>query len=350
MKFSPIVAGALLVVSGLLSCQGKRAPIQTPPPTTTGYILLDSTAAAALIVRDTVEHFFERVGPADISLQLQDPLAEAPDRDALIARYRDFLRRDVASFTPVEAAVVRQAFEAAKAQIDARFPGFFPAIEIPLLKTNGKHYGDGVYYTRENAIIIPADQLGSSNAAALQSTLIHEIFHVWSRNHRAQRDSLYALIGFKPLGVPVERMTLPASLRDRMLLNPDGIDYAYTIELQRDGRPFRAVPMLIADPGRYSKEKKGFFRYLQFQLFELDERRGGMVLNELIADPGGRSTVELGAHPEFMAQIGDNTGYIIHPEEIIAENFRLLVEGSPGGGSARGKALLTDVARLLESF
>ena len=333
-----------------IACRTKK---EVPRPAAAGLpgdaVLLDSATAATVIVVDTVERFFERVGPADVSLQLKDPLTKSRDRAALIADYKTFLQQDVADFTPDEAERVRGAMRRAYAQIAALNPNLYPS-GIQLLKTKGKHYGDGVYYTRQDAIIIPANELGAGNEAALQSVLIHEIFHVWSRNNRAQRDSLYALIGFEPLGVPVERMTLPAPLRDRMLLNPDGINYAYTIELQRDGKPFRAVPMLIAEPGRYTTDKKGFFRYLQFQLFELEERRGGLVLNALMTDTEGRSTLDMGMHPEFSAQIGDNTGYIIHPEEIIAENFRLLVEGDAGSGSERGKALLADVRRLLQGF
>ena len=312
-------------------------------------VLLDSAAAAQVIVIDTVEHFFERMGPADASLQLREPLPADADRARWLPRYKALLQRDVASFTPEEADVVRRAWTGAYNAVTALNPNLLPP-NIQLIKTKGKHYGPGVFYTRQNAIVIPPDQLGEGALDELQSTLIHEIFHVWSRQHRAQRDSLYALIGFAPVGVPVERLTLPDALRNRMLLNPDGIDYAYTITLRRDGRPFEAVPLLIATPARYTSEKRDFFRYLQFQLFELKRRRGGMVLNEVLATPTGTATVNMALHPEFYAQIGDNTGYIIHPEEIIAENFRMLALGEAGSGSERGQALLRDVERLLRGF
>ena len=342
--------GPLLVVAGLFACRtNPEAPRPTVPTLPGHAVLLDSAAAAEVIVTDTVEHFFERIGPADISLQLRDPLEEHRSAPQLVAAYRRFLRTDVASFTPEEAERLRAAYIAAAESIRAFNPSLVPE-DVQLLKTKGRHYGDGVYYTRQNAIVIPEDALRLGNTIELQSTLVHELFHVWSRNHRPQRDSLYALIGFRPLGVPVERLTLPAPLRNRMLLNPDGIDYAYAIELRREGRPFRAVPMLIAEPIRYTPNQQGFFRYLQFQLYELEERRGGLVLNALIADPTGRSTVELAAHPEFMVQIGDNTGYIIHPEEIIAENFRMLVSGEPGSGSERGEELLAQLRTLLKGF
>ena len=31
--------------------------------------------------------------------------------------------------------------------------------------------------------------------------------------------------------------------------------------------------------------------------------------------------------PGYAAQIGDNTKYIIHPEEILADNFVFLLDG-----------------------
>jgi hypothetical protein len=42
---------------------------------------------------------------------------------------------------------------------------------------------------------------------------------------------------------------------------------------------------------------------------------------------GAPRLVEVEAVEGFFEQIGRNTGYIIHPEEILADNFVLLVLG-----------------------
>jgi hypothetical protein len=48
---------------------------------------------------------------------------------------------------------------------------------------------------------------------------------------------------------------------------------------------------------------------------------------ELASPPRLRSTGDL---RQFAEQVGRNTGYIIHPEEILAENFAQLATGKTG--------------------
>ena len=47
---------------------------------------------------------------------------------------------------------------------------------------------------------------------------------------------------------------------------------------------------------------------------------------------------------QFFEQIGRNTGYIIHPEEILAENFALLLSGS---SELETPELIQKIKRLL---
>ena len=61
--------------------------------------------------------------------------------------------------------------------------------------------------------------------------MLHEIFHIYSRYNPQKRDRLYELIGFKNIGDPT-RLKMTAPLKDRILLNPDGVNYAYAIELK----------------------------------------------------------------------------------------------------------------------
>ena len=49
--------------------------------------------------------------------------------------------------------------------------------------------------------------------------------------------------------------------------------------------------------------------------------------------------------PDFGKQIGENTGYVIHPEEVLADNFVLLVTGVKKVKTPR---ILTDLRKILE--
>ena len=49
---------------------------------------------------------------------------------------------------------------------------------------------------------------------------------------------------------------------------------------------------------------------------------------------------------DFHRKIGKNTGYIIHPEEVLADNFTLLMLGKKKVPTPR---ILEEMARLLKS-
>ena len=56
--------------------------------------------------------------------------------------------------------------------------------------------------------------------------------------------------------------------------------------------------------------------------------------------------------PDFFEQITDNTGYIIHPDEIIADNFMyIMMRGKEGGlqknFSEAGLQLLKNIKSVL---
>ena len=54
-------------------------------------------------------------------------------------------------------------------------PDIFPK-EIKLIKTKANHYGQSVYYTRENCIVIPYNELDQRNEQAFLNVMIHELF------------------------------------------------------------------------------------------------------------------------------------------------------------------------------
>ncbi|MBK8557502.1 MAG: hypothetical protein IPL65_17900 [Lewinellaceae bacterium] len=56
--------------------------------------------------------------------------------------------------------------------------------------------------------------------------------------------------------------------------------------------------------------------------------------------------------PDFYRQIKDNTGYIIHPDEIIADNFSFIMTAKAGtrslnNFSAEGRQLLDSIQQVI---
>ncbi len=66
------------------------------------------------------------------------------------------------------------------------------------------------------------------------------------------------------------------------------------------------------------------FNYLDFKLMQLEH--DGDTYRPAMRD-GRPVLVEPASVPGYAQQIGDNTKYIIHPEEVLADNFVFLLEG-----------------------
>ena len=315
-------------------------------------LFLDTERAGDYVTQDADDQFFERVRPLEMSIQMKRNYPVGTPREEILADYRKFLREDMEAFTESEIKIMKSVMRRAYDLCNAIDPDIYPK-QMRLAKTKANHYGESVYYTREDGIVIPYNVLAPGDENELLDVMLHEIFHIWSRYHPAKRQELYGLIGFEPIGVPVERLTMDSTLSSRILFNPDGIDFSWKITLERDGRSFPAVPIITANEARYTDKKPPFFAYLQFGLYELESRRGGMVLHEIKSNPDGSPTLNLAEHPEFFQQIKDNTDYIIHPDEIMADNFKFLAIGQVNEQtiqslSPAGQQLIKDMEAILK--
>lgn len=334
----------LLLLLLLTNCRPESPDrlAQLSPRHSLGF--LDSLAAAQAISQDETEGFFEKIQPLDMAIQMGQPLPIGADRAQVLAAYRDFLRADVASFTPQERKLLLRAFRQAFELCEQVSPGFFPDT-VFLIKTPGQHYGPSVYYTREKSIIIPQNELARMEVEGLALVMLHELFHLYSRYHPQKREQLYALIGFQRLPQGVR---LPDCLLPHLMLNPDGIDGDYALPLELPGgEASLAIPLLLSNAPEYIPSQL-YFDYLDFQLFPLQPTDSSFIA--LTAD-GCRSPLPPpDSLPAFWTQIGDNTTYIIHPDEILADNFVLLALSKAGRRqplSHRGRLILEGLEEVL---
>lgn len=189
---------------------------------------------------------------------------------------------------------------------------------ILLIRTTGKEES-GAAYCRGPAIVLPENMLRQSPKGLLR-LLAHELFHVISTQNPELRRELYEIIGFRMCN-PI---ALPATLRDSVITNPDAPQLDAYIELTlADGQKVAATPLLLASPAKYEPEgSKSFFDYMDFKLLQVEKRgdRWEAVLKDdqpVLLEPRGLKS--------YAEQIGKNTGYVIHPDEILADNFALMI-------------------------
>lgn len=316
-------------------------------------VFLDSLAASSAILKDKEDNFLEKINKLDMSIQMGRPYSESIKRTEVLNHYKDFLRSDVVDFTKSEKEMVQKCLEDAVKMSNAINPSIVPPV-MEMIKTKGRHYGPGVYYTRENRIIIPYDALlttGRDAAAvedALTQTLLHEIFHIYSRYNGFKRKKLYAVIGFKNIAtIPLD---MNDALKERILINPDGVNLGQVIDLQTADARISAIPVITSTETKFQEDKPGFFSYLKFDLYQVTKGNEGI---KVLSNEDGTSTLVLNEMRDFFRKIGDNTDYIIHPDEILADNFMLLAlsqrdEKAIEHLTKDGKILLKSIEKILK--
>jgi hypothetical protein len=189
--------------------------------------------------------------------------------------------------------------------------------EILLIKTTGREEGHAAY-CRGAAIVIP-EALISMGTKVLETVLPHEIFHIASSQNPALREALYQVIGFQPCN----EVELPESLRVRKLTNPDAPVNDHYIMVALNGRSVELMPILFSAVEHYNPTRGGTLSsYMQFKLMVL-ENTGGVRRPALVN--GKPTLLKPNSVPGFIEQVGRNTSYLIHPEEILADNFVLVV-------------------------
>lgn len=331
---------------------------QTTPPTRTLLlgagrvaVLLDSTDAAHAITTDKHDRYFELVTASEMSIQMKQPLAEGQTREGLLPDYIHFLKSDVEGFSAADAEFMEKVLRKMFKTVGEVNVSIFPDT-LKLIKIKGTHYGEGVWYTRDNCIVVPKGELEAKKTNPFTTTMYHELFHVYSRLNPAKRTQLYRLIGFE--GIGLSNLRLPAALAERVLYNPDGADFAQKIALATaENTTIQAIPIIYAKNVGAKEGQREFFGYLEFNLFEIKSNGDG-VWNVVTQSDGFSSTLKLNELPDFFNQIKDNTGYIIHPDEVLADNFSFIMLEKTNSQytskfSAGGKKLLRDMEAILKT-
>ena len=214
-------------------------------------------------------------------------------------------------------ASVRERFQ----EVGFSTQGFPLPKTVLLIQTTGKEEMNFAY-CRQNAIIFPKKYV-AYRPRQLEQIFVHEVFHVLSNHNEKLRRSLYEIIGYEPC----PEITLPPDLADRKITNPDGPSLRYYINVQSGDQQYQTVPLIFAKNRYDPAGQGGFFDYLQFRLLAVErgDDQWQVVLRDnepVLVDP--KQT------PSFHEQIGKNTKYIIHPDEILADNFMHLVMQKKG--------------------
>ena len=324
--------------------ESKENIILDGKPALVGFV--DSIFASKAIIDSDVDGYFNQLSIIDMAIQMKKSVV-LQDKSKVLAQYKSFLSTEVSDWTPKEKSEMLNVFSKVKEICDKVSPRLFPG-DIKLIKIKSNHYGKDVYYTRGKYILIPENIFESFDFEKQLPVMIHELFHVFSRYNEPIRNELYALIGFKKAD---KKIVLSDALKKILLTNPDGVSLDYLIKLDDQKDTISAIPVITSKFNEYKDSNTFFFGYLNFDLYGLSNRGDHYYVE---SNASGKTLVNLQKTPSFFTKIKDNTQYIIHPDEIMADNFMLALLAKENDDfkkfSVTGKKLIDQVLDLLSAF
>lgn len=278
------------------------------------------------------------------------------------AIYFDYVSSQVMDWSTEEIAALKGIIETVAGKLtplDFRLPDV-----VHLVKTSGAEEGHAAYTRQMNVIVLPVNMIQSlftqsnfgdplhsgTDPTYLTDVVIHELFHLFSKNNADRRWALYGLVHYEATGNAVELPNVPwpkpnaaTLLPDLKITNPDtpNLDTFIRMEVPgAAGRPATLKPLLpvLLATGPY--EGGVFFDYLDWWFMAIVEVDGRWVA-ELDADQRPIMYQSGPLMNQYTGLVGKNiTDELFHPDEILAQNW-VLVANEPD------LTLLSDMNEIL---
>ncbi len=259
------------------------------------------------------DDFIDNMSPLDRAVRMRS------EKPVPVDEFLKFVGNNVVAWEKEDREQIQRILDTLAPKLEAYAP-YLPDT-VYLIKTTGDEEG-GAAYTRGNGIVFPR-RLVTSDLVALYKLFSHELFHVITRQNKHLKNDLYGIIGFRKCPA----YALPKSLDSRRITNPDAPLNEYCIQVKAGKADIIALPLLYSQLDTYSKrDGDRLFDYLQTAYISVAR----------IKNPGNRLVMlkdkDMALYKEeelqdLYEQIGQNTDYTIHPEEILADNFSYLFLG-----------------------
>jgi hypothetical protein len=298
-------------ISALMPCTALLAAFLAQPVLSQELRFLDARQGGDFLA--TPDEYTRRMSDFDLRVMIRTRQKKS------MQDYLALARSAARSWTDEERQRITAAYDSIRAELkDLAVP--LPR-EVLLIKTSGAEEWDAAY-TRGPAIILPVADL-SGNEQGLRRLVAHELFHVLARAFPQMTNRIYPAIGFNPCG----ELRLPPQIAARVLNNPDTPRNDHCIELTAATGRVTGMPALLSPDGEFNPDMKGgigaVLSRMQTGLMVLTPGPDGTMSPVLVN--GSPRIIPWKELPDLSAKIGRNTGYLIHAEEMLADNFALLV-------------------------
>ena len=325
----------------LLAIVSPPAAAQVASPQISAQVVSPTISAQIELTPDSKVEFASRDRGSAITGRRDDYISRMSRFDRMLRlkstqpvsehAYLDFVAANVLEWTDSDKArleILLRKLRAATLQYRLPLPS-----TVLLVKTTGKEEF-GQAHTRANAIVLPERSLGDDDETLL-FLLSHELFHVMSRHDVDFRRRAYGLIGFRL----DDEISLPDSIAPLQITNPDAPRHDSYIDVTSDGRKTTVIPVLLSRSAVFDPQLGDELdQYWTLRLLAVEQASPGDTIQAVVRN-GAPVLLKLNEVEGFLEKVGKNTRYVIHAEEILAENFALLVTGANVAQPERLEAL-----------
>lgn len=270
-------------------------------PFVNGTTISFATKEEGAALLGTSDEYTKELNKFDIASRTRNP---ANDQEQ---NYLDFAASQAQDWNPDEIAALKVVINGVKTKMEEMGLNLDFPNNVNLVKSAMLEEGGSVSYTRQDYIVVK----GSVD----ETFIIHELFHILSRNNPSNRDALFQTINFEKCN----RIAYPASIADNVVTNPDAPFLDHFITLQLDGEQKEAVFILYTEEDYTTG---AFFDYFDQKLMLIE---GGADSKTPVLVNGIPVLRDFNESSDLYSKIGDNTGYTLHPEEILADHFVALI-------------------------
>lgn len=263
------------------------------------YRFADREEAAELLLGNRA--YYENLSQSDLNYRMQK-------LDATLEELEAFAAEQTLDFTEAEKAAIDKAMQEVEEICRTRGYVLPPTEGIVFAKTTMLEECGAGAYTHGTQIYMGESYMNVAVSGVedleqvFREVVIHELFHCLTRNHPDFRADMYGILGFTVVG---EDYDFPQAIRDVIISNPDVEHHNSYAAFDIDGEQ-RDCAVIFTTTQPFEKPGDSFFNGMVTGLVPVDD------LSTLYTS---------GDAANFREVFGNNTDYVIDPEETLADNF-----------------------------
>lgn len=295
MKKYAIFFLCLMMLFSAVSCYAEGGAFD--------YRFADAAEAAELLLSN--RNYYDNLSQNDLNFRMQKLNATLPELEAHTAK-------QTLDWTEEEKTAIDNAMTLIEKICDERGYTLPSTDGIVFAKTTMHEECDAGAYTHGTQIYMGERLLAaglkdnSSAQAYFQEVVAHELFHCLTRNHPDFREAMYGILGFT---VVDEDYSFAPEIKEIIISNPDVGHHNSYASFDINGE-MKDCTVIFTAAKPFEKPGDNFFDGMVTGLVPVDD------LSVMYTSEDASN---------FWDVFGKNTGYVIDPEETMADNFSFTI-------------------------